>query len=69
MEGSRARVLHRALQHLDPEDTGNPKSIKKIWPGSALIIVVRSAGTREGRSINETRCRIISLRSTAKALL
>jgi hypothetical protein len=34
-----------------------------------LIISVRSAGTREGRAINETRYDVTSLRTTAKALL
>lgn len=46
-----------------------PTTIKEIWPGSALIISVRSAGTREGRAINETRYYVTSLRTTAKALL
>jgi len=32
-----------------------PEWIKEIWPGSALIISVKSADTREGRAINETR--------------
>lgn len=44
-------------------------TIKEIWPGSALIISVRSAGTREGRAINETRYYVTSLRTTASALL
>lgn len=44
-------------------------TIKEIWPGSALIISVKSAGTREGRAINETRYNVTSLRTTAKALL
>ena len=43
-----------------------PTTIKEIWPGSALIISVRSAGTREGRAINETRYYVTSLRTTAK---
>jgi hypothetical protein len=46
-----------------------PTTIKEIWPGSALIIAVRSVGTREGRPIDETRYYITSLRTTAKALL
>jgi hypothetical protein len=46
-----------------------PTAIKEIWPGSALIISVKSAGSREGRAINETRCYVTSLRTTAKALL
>jgi predicted transposase YbfD/YdcC len=46
-----------------------PTMIKEIWPGSALIISVKSAGTREGRAINETRYYVTSLRTTAKALL
>jgi predicted transposase YbfD/YdcC len=46
-----------------------PTTIKEIWPGSALIISVRSAGTREGRAINETRYYVTSLRTTEKALL
>jgi hypothetical protein len=46
-----------------------PTTIKEIWPGSALIISVKSAGTREGRAINETRYDVTSLRTTAKALL
>ena len=46
-----------------------PTTIKEIWPGSALIISVRSAGTHEGRAINETRYYVTSLRTTAKALL
>ena len=35
--------------------------------GSALIISVRGTGTRGGRSINETRYYVSSLRTTAKA--
>ena len=46
-----------------------PTTIKEIWPGSALIISVKSAGTREGRAINETRYYVTSLRTAAKALL
>jgi len=46
-----------------------PTTIKEIWPGSALIISVKSAGTREGRAINETHYYVTSLRTTAKALL
>ena len=46
-----------------------PEWIKEIWPGSALIIAVRSVGTREGRPIEETRYYVTSLRTTAKALL
>ncbi|WP_411872240.1 ISAs1 family transposase [Vulcanococcus limneticus] len=46
-----------------------PTTIKEIWPGSALIIAVRSVGTREGRPIEETRYYVTSLRTTAKALL
>lgn len=34
-----------------------------------MIISVRSAGTREGRAINETRYYVTSLCTTAKALL
>ncbi len=34
-----------------------------------MTISVRSAGTREGRAINETRYDVTSLRTTAKALL
>jgi predicted transposase YbfD/YdcC len=45
-----------------------PTTIKEIWPGSALIISVRSAGTREGRAINETRYYVTSMRTTAKAM-
>jgi hypothetical protein len=46
-----------------------PEWIKEIWPGSALIMAVRSVGTREGRLIEETRYYVTSLRTTAKALL
>jgi hypothetical protein len=46
-----------------------PEWIKEIWPGSALIIAVRSVGTREGRPIEETRYYVTSLRTTATALL
>ncbi len=46
-----------------------PEWIKEIWPGSGLIIALRSVGTREGRPIEETRYYVTSLRTTAKALL
>jgi hypothetical protein len=46
-----------------------PEWIKEIWPGSALIIAVRSVGKREGRPIEETRYYVTSLRNTANALL
>lgn len=46
-----------------------PEWIKEIWPGSALIIAVRSVGKREGRPIEETRYYVTSLHTTANALL
>jgi hypothetical protein len=38
-----------------------PTTIKEIWPGIALIISVRSSGTREGRAFNEIRYYVSSL--------
>jgi hypothetical protein len=52
-----------------PGDGGAPEWIKEIWPGSALIIAVRSVGKREGRPIEESRYYVTSLRTTANALL
>ena len=46
-----------------------PEGIKEIWPGSALIMAVRSIGTREGRPSEEIRYDVTSLSTTAKALL
>lgn len=46
-----------------------PEWIKEIWPGSALIIAVRSVGRRERSPIVKTRYYVTSLRTTAKALL
>ncbi|MCT0249539.1 ISAs1 family transposase [Synechococcus sp. CS-205] len=46
-----------------------PEWIKEIWPGSALIIAMRSVGKREGRPIEQTRYYVTSLRTTATALL
>jgi len=56
----------------------SPEWIKKIWPGSALIIAVQSVGKGEGRPIEESRYYVFaertyrcdtSLRTTANALL
>lgn len=44
-------------------------TIKEIWSRSALNISVRIAGTREGWAITETGYYVISLRTTAIALL
>ncbi len=39
------------------------------WPGNATIIAVRSQGILDGRPVDETRYYVISLRTSAKALL
>ena len=46
-----------------------PEWVMEQWPGSAMIIAVRSHGTREGKPQNETRDEVTSLRTGAKALL
>ena len=45
-----------------------PEWVVENWPGSATVIAVRSKDTRSGKSINETRCAIGSLRTGADAL-
>jgi predicted transposase YbfD/YdcC len=46
-----------------------PRWVVENWPGSAMIISVRSRGMREGRRIDETRYYVTSLRTGADALL
>ena len=46
-----------------------PEWVMEQWPGSAMIIAVRSHGTREGKLQNETRDEVTSLHMDAKALL
>jgi predicted transposase YbfD/YdcC len=46
-----------------------PEWVVKNWPGSATVIAVRSRGTRQGKSIDETRYYVTSLRTGADALL
>ncbi len=46
-----------------------PECLMEQWPGSATIIAVRSQGSREGRSTDESRYYVSSLRTVAKAWL
>ena len=46
-----------------------PEWVVEHWPGSATIIAVRSQGIREGRTVDETRYYVTSLRTGADALL
>ena len=46
-----------------------PEWVMEQWPGSAMIIAVRSHGTREGKPQNETRYEVTSLHTGAKARL
>ena len=46
-----------------------PDWVIEQWPGSAMIIAVRSQGVRDGRPVDETRYYVTSLRTSAKALL
>ena len=46
-----------------------PEWVVENWPGSATVIAVRSRGTRQGKSIDETRYYVTSLRTGADALL
>ncbi len=46
-----------------------PEWVVENWPGSATVIAVRSKGKRNGKSIDETRDYITSLRTSAAALL
>jgi predicted transposase YbfD/YdcC len=39
------------------------------WPGSATIIAVRSQGIRDGKSVEDTRCYVTSLRTGNDALV
>ena len=46
-----------------------PEWVVENWPGSATVIAVRSKGRRNGKSIDETRYYVTSLRTSAEALL
>ncbi len=46
-----------------------PEWVVENWPGSATVIAVRSKGRRKGKSIDETRYYVTSLRTSAEALL
>ena len=46
-----------------------PEWVVENWPGSATVIAVRSKGRRNGKSIDETRYYVASLRTSAEALL
>jgi len=46
-----------------------PEWVMEQWPGSAMIIAVRTHGTREGKPQDETRYYVSSLRTGAKAML
>jgi len=46
-----------------------PEWVVENWPGSATVIAVRSKGRRNGKSIDETRYYVTSLRTSAAALL
>ena len=46
-----------------------PPWVKENWPGSAMIIAVRSKGKRGRKLIDETRYYVTSLRTGADALL
>jgi predicted transposase YbfD/YdcC len=45
-----------------------PAWVKENWPGSSMIIAVRSKGKRGRKSIDETRFYVTSLRTGADAL-
>ncbi len=46
-----------------------PACVVDTWPGSTMIIEVRSRGKRGKKSIDETRYYVTSLRTGADALL
>jgi predicted transposase YbfD/YdcC len=46
-----------------------PAWVVENWPGSATVIAVRSKGICDGRTPDETRYYITSLRAGARALL
>lgn len=46
-----------------------PEWVVEHWPGSATIIAVRSQGIRDGKSVDETRYYVTSLRASSTALL
>jgi hypothetical protein len=46
-----------------------PPWVVENWPGSAMIIEVRSKGKRQEKRIDETRTYVTSLRTGADALL
>jgi hypothetical protein len=46
-----------------------PELVKDNWPGSALIIAVRSVGIRDGKPVDESRYYATSLRTTPESLL
>ena len=46
-----------------------PDWVIKNWPGSATVVEVRSQGRRAGKTVDETRYDVTSLRTSANALL
>ena len=46
-----------------------PEWVVENWPGSVTVVAVRSKGRRNGKSIDETRYYVTSLRTSAEALL
>jgi hypothetical protein len=45
-----------------------PEWVVENWPGSATVIAVHSKGRRNGKSIDETRYYVTSLRTSAEAV-
>ena len=46
-----------------------PEWVVENWPGSATILAVRCKGARDGKSVDETRYYVSSLRTSAKGLM
>ena len=46
-----------------------PDWVIENWPGSTTVISVRSQGRRDGKTVDETRYYVTSLRTSASALL